>query len=440
MGSRNVRVMRTIGLAFAALTAACFDPSDHHFAGHAAGDDADDPTDTDDPSAADGDSEGSSGEPGESAGDPSGDDGPPIDTGADDDTGLPRACGNGIVEPGELCFAPPIVIDTPIAGGGGAIADIDGDGHLDVVITDTYPGAGPRILLGDGGGGFAAPLIAPAGAEVVGPVAVGAIADGAVDIVASSWNSAWRWRGVGDGSFDVPSIAGPTVADVVLADLDADGRADLVTCASADVGLQILLADADEAFAFASPATAGGASVTDRVVITGDLDLDGIVDLVSGGGSGVGSFRGLGGAIFATPEILGPEEPVGAIALGDFDADGAVDIAVGYSNVIRIMLGHGDATFAAPLEIETTDWIVGLAAPDLDGDAASDLVGLGFGGTVVLSLSDGTAGFPVLQLVSLPDGGTQNDLAIGDLDENGSIDILTVAVEGGPAHVLFSNP
>lgn len=437
--------MRTIGLAFAALTAACFDPSDNYVAGHADGDDADDPTDSDGPSAADGDSEGSDGDgtsagPEGSAGDPASDDGAPIDTGADEDTGLPRACGNGLIEPGELCFAPPIVLDTPLAGGGGAIADIDGDGHLDVVITDTYTGAGPRILLGNGAGGFAAPLIAAASPEIVGPVAVGAIADGAVDLVASSWNSAWRWRGVGDGSFEVPGIAGPSLADLALADLDADGLADLVTCASTDVGLQILLADVDEGFAFAPSASAGGVAITDRVVISGDLDLDGIVDLVSGGGSGVGAFRGLGGAAFAFPEILGPEDPVGAIALGDFDGDSAVDIAAGYSNVIRVVLGHGDATFAAPIEIETTDWIVGLAAPDLDGDGASDLVGLGFGGKVALALSDGTAGFPVLQLVSLPDGAPQSDLAIGDLDENGSIDILTVAADGGAAHVLFSNP
>lgn len=174
------------------------------------------------------------------------------------------------------------------------LKDINGDGHLDVVASYF---AGPRVWLGDGKA---------------------------------------QWRSASEG---LPHpIMGGIYQRLAVADLDADGRLDLVVANEIN-GVQMFLQQPNGSWRMTPdplPALQGGA----QAVAVGDLNGDGYLDLVVGGTLGQeptatrGLFVLLGdgkGNWKEAKEIglptLGLSEVYG-IALGDVDGNGRVDVVV----------------------------------------------------------------------------------------------------------------
>ena len=84
---------------------------------------------------------------------------------------------------GDVDSDAPISTATPTAPGDVAVADIDEDGHLDVVVTAVSTGYA-RVLYGTGTGSFPESHVVATGGDVVGPVVVGQIdGDASTDVV-----------------------------------------------------------------------------------------------------------------------------------------------------------------------------------------------------------------------------------------------------------------
>ncbi len=77
----------------------------------------------------------------------------------------------------------------------------------------------------------------------------------------------------------------------------------------------------------------------------------------------------------ADPRNINPGSVTYAVAVGDIDADGLVDLvlAVGAPNVVRVLYGTGAGAFAAPVDLRVTFLATALALDDLDHDGAVDL-------------------------------------------------------------------
>jgi hypothetical protein len=210
-----------------------------------------------------------------------------------------------------------------------ATADLDGDGHLDLVVM-TGPGVG--VLLGKGDGTFEAPVYY--------------------------------------GGYDATEVEpAPTLGDV-----DGDGKVDLVI---PDVSaIDILIGRGDGTF---GTAVSIPTQSPVELAAVGDVNGDAKPDLVATSGfaqSGVVTvLLGLGHGSFGAPTVYQAGVQAGPVALADMNGDGAADIVVSNrgSGSVSVLLGNGDGTFQNQLAFPTVGGSAGFRVADLNGDKHPDL-------------------------------------------------------------------
>ena len=188
-------------------------------------------------------------------------------------------------------FAAAVVMPVGSAGThspqGVAFADVTGDGHADIVTANLYS-SDLSVLAGHGDGSFAAAMSLPTD---LGPVMVAAAdvdGDGIVDLVSvnQTGQSVSVLIGRGGGEFaDAASYAiftPETVQDympwpwgMVLADVDGDGRPDIVTANTQNDSVSVLLNDGSGGFGtFVAIDTGAHPGSVTAVDVDGDGDLD----------------------------------------------------------------------------------------------------------------------------------------------------------------------
>jgi hypothetical protein len=239
-----------------------------------------------------------------------------------------------------------------------AVGDVNGDNRLDLVVP--YLGS-VGVFLGNGDGTFQAPQIYPTNG-ILSSVAVADLNnDGHPDIVTanvllvsgllSNQFSVSVMLGNGDGSFRPPQTIFHQVADFVnspslaVADLNGDGRPDLVVWSGS---VFVLLGNGDGTFQPAINAFLDSLGNLVGSLALADFNHDGRLDLAVGfvggnGPTGVGVLLGNGDGTFQPASVsYGSGASVGAVA--DFNGDGFPDVAtlnLG-SNTVSVLLNAAD--------------------------------------------------------------------------------------------------
>ncbi len=401
--------------------------------------------------------------------------------------GLPRADGGLDLLAGQLHYeaatpaeamAAPAVVRYRMAGGTGpprstgaleaapggqsgtgplALADIDGDGDLDLfvggrVIPTAYPApAGSRLFLNDGGGSFRLAESSREALEEVGLVSGAAFSDvdgdGDPDLwLAVEWGPVRLLRNEGGRFRDATREVGLHELTgrwngVATGDLDGDGRPDAVVTGWGENH---------------DLAPSGGPAL----LYHGDFDRNGILDVILAERSPAGAVvprlrldqlgRGLPFLARTVPdhatyaratldELLGP-------ALG-----GAARLEARELRHVTL-LNRGDRFEVAPLPAEAQlAPSFGVAVADIDGDGAEDvLLAQNFfanslerprfdAGRGLVLLGDGAGGLAAMpgQASGLLVYGDARALAVADYDADGRLDLAVG--QNGSATKLFRN-
>jgi hypothetical protein len=279
-----------------------------------------------------------------------------------------------------------VAFETVGNGGGGlhtAVTDLNGDGRLDLVVTNLVAGGYVSLLFGNGDGKFSGPVQQLAGGNLTSVRAADFNGDGKIDLVLSDARPAGdflRGRivtliGHGDGSFDAPRSrdlpaypGGSGARTLAVGDWNGDGHPDLALADEAASRIVILLGRGDGGFDDHAQLRTAYAPVG---VSSADLNKDGRLDLiVAVGGRGISVYlgRGDGDFIHGIDEATGPTWS-GAIA--DYDHDGNLDLAVGR----RILRGDGTGRFPQQLSLPETDYDESFVfTGDFNNDGWADLV------------------------------------------------------------------
>jgi len=294
-----------------------------------------------------------------------------------------------------------------------SVADLNGDGKPDIVVAnqcadETCSGETPiGVLLGNGDGTFQNAATYDAGGFTGISVAIADVnGDGIPDLLAANEFISYSdcsngvigvLLGNGDGTFQPAvtySSGGYGLQSVTVADVNGDGRPDLVVANFSGPAVGVLLGNGDGTFQPVVTYESGGS--TPHAVAVADVNGDGKPDLLVtnqcceiGTGNGtVGVLLGNGDGTFQSAITYGAGG-VGSYstAVADLNGDGVLDLVVasescnkknkkecGRNGAVGVLLGNGDGTFQPAVAFGSggsVAWSVAVA--DVNGDGKLDV-------------------------------------------------------------------
>ena len=274
------------------------------------------------------------------------------------------------------------------------VADIDGDGDLDVVSGwASNTAGGIDLLFNIGAGVLATPPVSLPSSQGVEFLKLRDLdGNGSPDLVWADdtltppYNFKTRLNN-GDGTFGPENnwIVGTCgTYDLDTIDLDGDGDQDvllgeyLACFGSLDKYLHIRLNNGDGTFA--PPYKVLGDTMGVREIEGADFDNDGNVDVACVSAGQINVFPGKGDGTFFPYVLVSLPGYAAEMVAGDFDGDGNPDLALVASDAnitygLTVLLGNGDMTFRPPVHYAGSySNSVAIDKGDPDGDGDLDLM------------------------------------------------------------------
>lgn len=326
-----------------------------------------------------------------------------------------------------VAFAPRVDIPIPGSSYGGVLADLDGDGNLDIIAADNAAGRGRSVSVFQNlsAGTSRENLAFSPRIEfqtAAGPVHVAADdldGDGRLELILACFQGgvvSVLQNKSSPGKLDADSFSrridlpsGASSFDIKIADLDGDGRRDLIVTKYHD-GTVTLFRNSTQpgklelgAFSETVDFEVGIAYET----AVGDLDGDGKLDLAIANHmeAAVTVLRNTGtpGALtrdsFASSNRFQAGRGPHGIAIADVTGDGRPDLLTANDTdaSVTVLINQAssgsisEASFSPPLAFSTASVPTGIAVGDLDGDGRPEIVASTWAANVISILRNTTA-------------------------------------------------
>ncbi|MEI8290917.1 MAG: FG-GAP-like repeat-containing protein [Verrucomicrobiota bacterium] len=285
-----------------------------------------------------------------------------------------------------------------------ATADVNGDGKLDIICAVNSPNAPSidrvsdplMVLTNDGSGGFVVSSLLPTG------------------------NSLY-WYGAPD-------------VKVAVADVNGDGKPDLIAANANDNSLTVFTNNGSSGFAAAGTNYLANAPWT---IATADINGDGKVDLIAGEegiyGGAVTVLTNAGGGRFVVSTSIPMGNAAGweltFVTAADVNGDGKPDVVAAnlYSDTLTVLLNNGSGGFD-----KLTPLVVGgmwdnlvpdsVAVADMNHDGMMDLVCTKQAGGIVIFSGNGHGGYATTG--SLPTGSQPGSVMVANLNGDAKLSVI----------------
>jgi hypothetical protein len=375
------------------------------------------------------------------------------------------------------------------SGYGLAVADMNGDGHPDIVVggvpqdvgvLGTLTGNTVSVCINDGTGHFGQSMIYRGEPGIMSLAVADLQENGHPAVITANQDSnsasvflndgtgflgfpMGAYAGLLDGS-TVDAVGNPQLSGYIAKDVTGDGIADLSVI---QLGLETQTTDLLVVFPglgggkfgppVRSPIWPQGGVVSDFILA--DLRNSGLPDFVgfaynntANGLNEVTYAKNLGNGKFGAPvETTFPQTNggffLGSLVAGDFNNDGNLDVAVVSATSssagpmqLDIFLGHGDGTLTHTVEYNfgppnVAPWAVAMFATDANGDGKTDLYVRAYNNTFGLASVFPEQGRDVFQILGNGDGTFQQATEVvqsvqaptlADVNKDGLLDVLDV--------------
>ena len=341
-----------------------------------------------------------------------------------------------------------------------ALGDMNNDKRLDLVVA-CGTGHNVKVLLGKGDGQFAAATSTTTVPDSPGEMALGDVNnDGKLDLAIATHDSYSVQLLIGDGKGGLTIARNspivmrlgqhPHTHGLALADMNHDGKLDLITVNNTDNDVSVAFGDGSGGFTRA-PRSPFAVDPSPYPFAVGDVNGDGHLDIAATA-TATGPLRsqqlplsraltllladGHGG--FRSSQLpLRTGEPWFAV-ISDVNGDRKPDIVVTHHelNQLTVLLGDGRGGF---VEAPSSPFDFGKHAfhtvvADVNSDGKPDVIAAG-GDSLLVMLGDGRGQFQPGPKTETGRGTWRLD--VGDLNGDAKIDVVTSNTESGTVSVLL---
>ncbi len=320
------------------------------------------------------------------------------------------------------------VTGTPSSG---VAADMNGDGILDLVYSLSANSGSINIARATSPGVFAVPLTTAAGQFPTTVIAVDVTGDGLSDVIARNNSGINLFRNLGAGVLDGGQVilSGSHIG-LVAADIDQDGDNDIATLnAGGNSFIRILVNNGDASF-IQNPDISTVTSARD--VAIADMNNDGKPDIVTAARSNRLVAVHLATStplVYDQSVIAAPKNPI-AVTVADVNGDGFADVVVANEEnqgSISVHLNNGSGALLTATNIGSGPALKDIAAVFAGNNGQPTFVTLGQSGiTVHPTLTNGSViGLGLVNAQSSTLSGV-----IADMNQDGRPDIVGLGAVG----------
>lgn len=228
---------------------------------------------------------------------------------------------------------------------------------------------------------------------------------------------------------------------VCAIDVNGDGWLDLVTANLNGGSVGVLVRIPGQMGVGVATPTAVPVSASPFTLAAGDLNGDGIKDLVVGhlGSSIVTTLLGNAGGGFDTARTFSAGLSPTSLALGDVNGDGRLDVATANlgATTFSVLLGAGDGGLLPALNLPGATGPRWVGMSDMNGDGKQDLITVSAGAGLSVLLGTGTGGFLNASSIALPTG--SQPATIADVNNDGRPDVLVPSTTAAGVSVVTNN-